>query len=93
MRETHDAPAPAAGGAAQPARGQGPENVDLKRRPEMVLAVLEPDQLVDAKERCRFGQRRLSKGIRALLWGLRLYVVAMMLLVAIQVLHAVRGAH
>jgi hypothetical protein len=58
-----------------------------------VLSVLEEDQLVAAKERIRFGQRRLSRGVRALLWGLRFYVLAMMILVAIQVANAVHGGH
>jgi hypothetical protein len=59
---------------------------------EAVLALLEPDQLVAAKERTRFGRRRLSRGVRALLWGLRLYVLFMVALVLFQVIQAVQGA-
>jgi len=61
-------------------------------QPEAVLALLEPDQLVAAKERTRFGRRRLSRGVRALLWGLRLYVLFMVALVLFQVIQAVQGA-
>ncbi len=61
-------------------------------QPEAVLSLLEPDQLVAAKARTRFGPRRLTQGVRALLWGLRIYVLIMLALVLLQVLHAVQGA-
>jgi hypothetical protein len=48
---------------------------------------------VAAKERMRFGPRQLSRGVRAMLWGLRVYVVIMMVLVLISVLRAVHLAH
>jgi len=57
----------------------------------MVRSVLEADQLVAAKEHTSFGQRQMSRGLRVLLWGLRLYVVVMMILVAIQVVQAIQG--
>lgn len=60
-------------------------------RADEVLSVLEADQLVAAKERAHFGRARLSVGARVLLWGLRFYVVVMMLMVAVQVLNAVHG--
>ncbi len=67
---------------------------DLEGRPEMVLSVLEPDQLIAAKKRTHLGPRRLTPGVNVLLWALRLYVVLMVILVAIQVLNAVHsGAH
>jgi hypothetical protein len=69
------------------------ETADFERRPESVLSVLEDDQLVAAKERTHFGRKCLSGGVRALLWGLRLYVLAMMILVAFQVANAVHGGH
>jgi hypothetical protein len=66
---------------------------DLEKRPEIVLSVLEPDQLVMAKERTRFGLRHLTVGIRAQLWGLRIYVIVMMIIVAVSVYRAIQAAH
>jgi hypothetical protein len=65
---------------------------DLKD-PHVVLSLLEADQVVAAKSRTRFGQRKLSPGMRAILWGLRIYVVFMLVMVAIsvvQALHSIR---
>ncbi len=65
---------------------------DLKD-PRLVLSLLEADQVVAAKRRTHFGQRNLSVGVRVLLWGLRAYVVMMLIIVLISVLramHAVR---
>jgi hypothetical protein len=62
-------------------------------RADEVLSALEADQLVIAKERAHFGRARLSRAARALLWGLRLYVVAMMAIVAVQVFNALHGGH
>jgi hypothetical protein len=61
---------------------------DLKD-PRVVLSLLEADQVVAAKQRTRFGQRNLSSGMRILLWGLRIYVVVMLVLVLISVLRAI----
>ncbi len=58
---------------------------------EAVLSVLEADQLVSAKERTRFGRRKLTPPTRVLLWALRVYVLLMFVLVVIQVLHALQG--
>ena len=58
--------------------------------PRAVLSVLEADQIVAAKQQTHFGRRKLSKGTRALLWALRVYVVIMLVLVVIsafRVLH------
>ncbi len=63
---------------------------DPELDPRAVLAVLEPDQLVAAK-RVRFGPRRLSRALRGLLWGLRLYVVFMLVVVALQIARGLRG--
>jgi hypothetical protein len=57
--------------------------------PGVVLSLLEADQVVAAKQKTRFGRRNLSIGARILLWGLRLYVVAMLVLVVISVIRAV----
>jgi len=63
------------------------------RDPRVVLSVLEADQVVAAKQRTRFGRRKLSFGVRLLLWGLRVYVVAMLVLVAVSVVRAIHLAH
>ena len=62
---------------------------DLKD-PRVVLSLLEADQVVAAKQRTHFGRRQLSVGMRILLWGLRVYVVLMLILVLIS---AVRALH
>jgi hypothetical protein len=61
--------------------------------PRVVLAVLETDQVVAAKQRTRFGRRTLSPRTRIMLWGLRIYVVAMLVLVVISVIRAMHGSH
>jgi hypothetical protein len=61
--------------------------------PRVVLSLLEADQIVAAKEQRRFGRQKLSPGVRALLWGLRVYVVVMMILVLVSVLRAVHVVH
>jgi hypothetical protein len=57
--------------------------------PEMVLELLEEDQLFAAKRK-PFGRRRLSRGLQALLWILRLYVVFMWV---VAVVAALRVGH
>ena len=64
---------------------------DLKD-PRVVLSLLETDQVVAAKQQTRFGRRNLSLGTRVLLWGLRIYVVAMLVLVLISVVRAIHSA-
>jgi hypothetical protein len=49
-----------------------------------VLDVLEPDQLVEAKQD-HYRRARLGRGIRALMWGMRGYVLFMLVVVAYQV--------
>ena len=56
--------------------------------PHVVLSLLESAQLVAAKRRTHFGPRKLSFGVRVLLWSLRVYVVVMMLLALLSVLRA-----
>lgn len=63
------------------------------RDPRVVLALLEADQVVAAKRRSHFGRARLTFVKRAMLWGLRVYVVAMFVIVLVSVLEAARGAH
>jgi hypothetical protein len=76
--------------AAEPAVG-GVAKPNLKD-PGVVLSLLEADQVVAAKQKTRFGRRNLSIGARILLWGLRVYVVAMLVLVVISVIRAVHPA-
>ncbi len=91
MKPERDAPGVTVRRVEATAPAEPSDAVDLELRPDAVLSVLEADQLVTAKEHARFGQSQLSKGTRVFLWGLRIYVLAMMALVAIQVVHAVQG--
>lgn len=59
--------------------------------PAAILDLLEPDQLVSAK-RVPFGRRALSPGLRAVLWGLRAYVVFMLVVVVIEVVRSLHPA-
>lgn len=61
--------------------------------PRLVLSLLEADQVVAAKAQSRFGRRPLSPGMRVVLWGLRIYVLLMFVVVAISVMQTVHGAH
>jgi len=60
--------------------------------PRLVLSLLEADQVVAAKTQSHFGPRRLSAGVRALLWGLRIYVVLMLVIVLVSVIQALQAA-
>ena len=64
---------------------------ELERLPEFAAELLEPDQIVAAK-RVRFGRRPLKRWERGLLWALRVYVIAMQIIVVIAVIRALRGA-
>ena len=57
--------------------------------PRVILSLLEADQVVAAKRQSRFGRRNLSIAVRALLWGLRIYVVVMLVLVLVSVVRAI----
>ena len=61
--------------------------------PRAVLSLLEADQVVAAKRRTHFGRQKLSAKTRVLLWCLRIYVVAMLAIVAISVFQALHAAH
>jgi len=61
--------------------------------PRAVLSLLEADQVVAAKRRTHFGRKNLSFGTKALFWGLRIYVVAMLVIVLISVYQAIHPAH
>jgi len=66
---------------------------DYSRDPRVALSLLEADQIVAAKRRSRFGLRRLSLGTRAMLWGLRIYVVVMLVIVVVSVIQAIHASH
>ena len=61
--------------------------------PRVILSLLEADQVVAVKERMRFGPQKLSRGVRAMLWGLRIYVVVMLVIVFISAIRAIHAAH
>jgi hypothetical protein len=61
--------------------------------PRVVLSLLEADQVVAAKEHMRFGPQKLSRGVRAMLWCLRIYVVVMLIIVLVSVLRAFHAVH
>lgn len=61
--------------------------------PRVVLSLLEADQVVAAKSQTHFGRRQLSFGLQAMLWGLRVYVVLMMVIVVISVIRTLQAAH
>jgi hypothetical protein len=61
--------------------------------PRAVLSLLEADQVVAAKRRTHFGRKNLSIPTKSLLWGLRVYVVAMLVIVLISVYQAIHAAH
>jgi hypothetical protein len=52
--------------------------------------VLEPDQLVAAKT--SLGRRKLGGKTVLLLWGLRVYVLLMVVLIVLQIWNALHGA-
>ena len=67
--------------------GSPPRVVDRPERGQSdawVLDVLEPDQLVEAKQD-HYRRARLGRGTRALMWGMRGYVLVMLVVVAYQV--------
>lgn len=61
--------------------------------PKVVLSLLEADQVVATKRRTRFGKRNLSLGARWLLWGLRVYVLVMLVIVLVSVIRALHPGH
>jgi hypothetical protein len=61
--------------------------------PRVVLSLLEADQVVAAKEHMRFGPQKLSRGVQAMLWCLRVYVVVMLIIVFVSVFRAFHAVH
>ncbi len=89
--DSHYADVPETPGALAPIDVKS-EQLSL-RDPRAVLSLLEADQVVAAKRRTHFGRKNLSFGTKALLWGLRTYVVAMLVIVLISVYQAIHAAH
>lgn len=71
---------------------EGGGELDLKDS-RLVMSLLEADQVVAAKRQSRFGRRQLSFGARIMLWGLRAYVVVMLVLMLVSVVRALHSAH
>ncbi len=61
------------------------KSTELSQRHDVVRSLLEEDQLVAFKQRTRFGRRKFSPGMKILLWALRIYVIAMLIIVIIQI--------
>ncbi|HYL46758.1 MAG TPA: hypothetical protein VEU52_07010 [Candidatus Limnocylindrales bacterium] len=61
--------------------------------PSVVLSLLEADQVVAAKRQTHFGPRKFSLGTRALLWGMRLYVILMLVLVLVSIFRVMLPVH
>lgn len=61
--------------------------------PGVVLSLLEADQVVAAKRQTRFGPRKFSLRLRVLLWGLRIYVILMLVLVLISIFRVMLPVH
>lgn len=61
------------------------KSTELSQRHDVVRSLLEEDQLVAFKQRTRFGRRKFSPGLKILLWALRIYVIAMLIIVIIQI--------
>ena len=89
MKVSHAKVAASAGSIESVAeRGAKPNLKD----PSVVLSLLEADQVVAAKQRMHFGRRNFSVGVRLMLWALRIYVVAMLVIVLISAFRAIHSA-
>lgn len=93
MALEQNSPAPPIRHVALRASAAGPDAGPSALQSESVLSVLEADQLVAAKQKTHFGLARLTAGARVLLWGLRVYVIVMLIIVARQVTHVFQGGH
>ncbi len=69
---------------------QNVKSRELAERHDVVRSLLEEDQLVAFKQRTRFGRRKLSPGLKIMLWALRVYVVVMLIIVIMEVVRTLR---
>ena len=73
----------------QTAQTAKPVHVSSEPSETWVCEALEPDQLSTAKP--RFGRRAFNRGTLVILWALRVYVIAMVLLIGLQIWNAIHG--
>ncbi|MDA8333866.1 MAG: hypothetical protein M0Z41_02570 [Peptococcaceae bacterium] len=72
--------------AAEPLQRAGSHSVlsDLQFKPHLVKTILQEHK--DGQKRTRhLGRRTIGRGLQIFLWGLRIYVFAMLLIVLINV--------
>jgi len=70
-------------------RETGERQMTHKSPETWVHEVLEPDQFSTAKQ--RFGRHLLSRRTLIVLWALRIYVLLMLLLIALQIWNALHA--
>lgn len=75
--------------AARRAVRQSHRDPEIGPDEPLVLDALEADQLVSAKH--PYGRRRLGKLTSTLMWGLRLYVLLALVVVADRIVQVLRG--
>jgi hypothetical protein len=63
---------------------------EAERDERMVMAALEPDQLISTKEHHHFPRRRLTRAEMLLFWALRIYLIFMVGVVFYQILTSTR---